>query len=594
MRTNGCWVGVGLLAFLTGCSGDGSQGELQASSTSELAVLEPACRPTFVVTTTSDRADVCHVGNCSLREAVMAANGCAGFNTIEVPAGDFELTLGGGEPDPPGPGSDRRNDLDILEPVRLVGAAKGGTVLRSSVPGFFQIYYPGDSPETVLENLTLNGTGQDARGIRIGDAEQTSHPRVAVQGCHFHSFGAGAIEASLGSLLRVSDSNFTSNFAAQGGAILARTDELDVSSSQFFANTSWQGGALWVYSPTVARIRKSTFESNAVSSGPNGTAFGGAIYSEARLEVLDSSFSSNKSHGGAGAILATKALTVERSTFVKNQTQASGGALFTGVGDLTIVDCLFSHNTAVGHGGVLSAWGTSYVHIRTSEFDFNEAYYGGALQVAYALDVERASFVGNRAKFGGAIYDTSFAKIANATFSRNYAREGGAIYVPHNRLQLKSSTLFGNESDKGVLLAAGTGKIELTHSIVSNDPAGVGAAQLCTVSGSSATIQSLGHNFFQGESCPLLPSLDVSGPDPKLRALELRPASSSVELASHHPEDGSPAADHGSTTASSGFGDDTCAALDVWGRSRPVRALDIPWSPPRCDIGAVEIHPELP
>jgi CSLREA domain-containing protein len=593
MRTKSWVMCLGLLGSLTGCGDEMLEEGEQGTSTSQLALLEPVCPSTFVVTTTIDRATVCHVGDCSLREAVMAANGCAGFNTIEVPVGDFELTLSGSEIEPPGPGADRSDDLDILEPVRIVGAANGGTVLRSSVPGFLQIRYPSNALETVLENLTFDGTGQTVRGVRIGDTAPAIHPRVAIKSDHFHSFGGGAIDAALGSGLRVLDSNFTSNFASQGGAILTYADTLEVSSSRFIANSSWSGGAIRTYSPAPARIRKSTFEANRVSQA-NGSGFGGAIYSTGSLEVLDSTFTSNKAHDIGGAIVTTKDLTVERSTFESNQAQVgSGGALMAGPGGITIVDCVFRRNLASGYGGALTLW-SSYVRIRTSEFDFNEAYYGGALHAAYVLDVERSSFVGNRARFGGGLYGGGLSTIANATFSGNYAQEGGAIFFPQGKLQLKSSTLFGNESEKGVLLATPSGKLELTHSIVSNDPASAEASQLCNAQGAGASIQSLGHNFFQDESCPALPGLDLSGPDPMLRALELRPASSFIELASHHPEDGSLLADHGSTTASSSFGTDTCALLDVWGRTRPVRAVDIPWFPARCDIGAVEVHPELP
>jgi CSLREA domain-containing protein len=75
----------------------------------------PQCRHEFTVTTTQDRSTVCKIGNCSLREAVMAVNACPGRNLIDVPAGRYPLTLG--------------SDLEITEVVTIVGAGRDSTVV---------------------------------------------------------------------------------------------------------------------------------------------------------------------------------------------------------------------------------------------------------------------------------------------------------------------------------------------------------------------------------------------------------------------------------------------------------------------------------
>ena len=74
------------------------------------------CRHEFTVTTTQDRATVCKLGDCSLREAVMAANACPGRNLIDVPAGRYKLTLG--------------HDLEITEEVTIIGAGRDTTVVE--------------------------------------------------------------------------------------------------------------------------------------------------------------------------------------------------------------------------------------------------------------------------------------------------------------------------------------------------------------------------------------------------------------------------------------------------------------------------------
>ena len=75
----------------------------------------PQCRHEFTVTTTQDRATVCKLGDCSLREAVLAANACPGRNLIDVPAGRYKLTLG--------------HDLEITEEVTIIGAGRDTTVV---------------------------------------------------------------------------------------------------------------------------------------------------------------------------------------------------------------------------------------------------------------------------------------------------------------------------------------------------------------------------------------------------------------------------------------------------------------------------------
>ena len=64
------------------------------------ALLSGAARPvlaaTYTVTKFTDSNDgVCDVADCSLREAIIAANQTADVDVIHLPAGTYALTLGG-------------------------------------------------------------------------------------------------------------------------------------------------------------------------------------------------------------------------------------------------------------------------------------------------------------------------------------------------------------------------------------------------------------------------------------------------------------------------------------------------------------------
>jgi CSLREA domain-containing protein len=77
----------------------------------------------LVVTKTADTDDgICTGDDCSLREAVITSNSCAGRQTIEIPAGTYNLTL-------TGTGEDQAHsgDLDITDTAALV--AVGGEVI---------------------------------------------------------------------------------------------------------------------------------------------------------------------------------------------------------------------------------------------------------------------------------------------------------------------------------------------------------------------------------------------------------------------------------------------------------------------------------
>ena len=53
----------------------------------------PAFGATFTVTRTDDTSDGSCDADCSLREAVIAANAAPGADTVLLPAGSYDLTI---------------------------------------------------------------------------------------------------------------------------------------------------------------------------------------------------------------------------------------------------------------------------------------------------------------------------------------------------------------------------------------------------------------------------------------------------------------------------------------------------------------------
>lgn len=85
--------------------------------------VTPAWAATFTVTKTADTNDGVCDADCSLREAISAANAAAGVDTVTIPAGTYQLTLanaGGVNED-----NNVTGDLDILDSISINGAGSG-------------------------------------------------------------------------------------------------------------------------------------------------------------------------------------------------------------------------------------------------------------------------------------------------------------------------------------------------------------------------------------------------------------------------------------------------------------------------------------
>src|SRR5439155_19826905 len=89
-----------------------------------LAGVPNAAAATFAVTRTDDPVPGACDSDCSLREAVLAANAGSGGDTIVLPAGHYRLTISG-----PGEDAAATGDLDLTTSVMIAGAGARSTVI---------------------------------------------------------------------------------------------------------------------------------------------------------------------------------------------------------------------------------------------------------------------------------------------------------------------------------------------------------------------------------------------------------------------------------------------------------------------------------
>jgi len=192
-----------------------------ATALAVLVVCAPAEAVTFNVTKPNDSADGSCDADCSLREAVIAANAAGGADTVLLPAGAYDLTIAdasaGIDEDAGATG-----DLDIAPGgLTLQGAGAVATSIDAKTLGNRIVHvlgYYSDSP-IAIRGVTLEGGDSSAQG---GSAEGGSSVRVddsfpglvvTLDDVVVDKSGAGASAVRSVATLVVTDCTFSGNAA---------------------------------------------------------------------------------------------------------------------------------------------------------------------------------------------------------------------------------------------------------------------------------------------------------------------------------------------------------------------------------------------
>ncbi|HEX2128985.1 MAG TPA: CSLREA domain-containing protein, partial [Solirubrobacterales bacterium] len=337
--------------------------------------LAPAASPaTFSVTRFDDPVpNGCNAGDCSLREAIIAANGNSGADSIPLGAGTYELEVAGTDEDLSADG-----DLDVNDSLTITGAGIGQTVIDGNGELTGERVMRLDGGTIALSDLTVTDGGDPAStvfgaGISVGDTRATL-TRVAVNGNHGQNFGGGVHVGSSGDL------------TATDGSIS------DNRLSQSF------GSALYNDAGTVTLERMSVTGNEALGFA--------TIYNQlqdAEMVIRDSTVSDNSSEGFGGGLynqIGAK-LTVERSTISGNRAEFSGGGLYLQIDAITtVVNSTISGNRSGGSGGGIFMQIDAETEIDNTTITQNTAQDGGGIHVSGG-DVSLTSSIlaGNTATF---------------------------------------------------------------------------------------------------------------------------------------------------------------------------------------------------
>ncbi|MFL6198896.1 MAG: choice-of-anchor Q domain-containing protein [Thermoanaerobaculia bacterium] len=234
-----------------------------------LAAASPARAAVFIPTKLTDSADGACDADCSLREAVLAANAAVGPDFIVLGAGTYTLSLAGAGEELAAIG-----DLDVTDDLAIVGRDAAGTVIDA-----FGIDRGFDVPAGVkLELVSLTVTngfvlGGPGGGIRVaGELELT---RAVVRDSSVDAANGGGI-AGVGesSVLTIDQSTILHNGSEQQGGGLYVEGTIHLINSTLSTNTAGLGGGgLYATPDAVGTVSNSTITLNSA-----GSAKGGGVY----------------------------------------------------------------------------------------------------------------------------------------------------------------------------------------------------------------------------------------------------------------------------------------------------------------------------
>ena len=255
-----------------------------------------------------------------------------------------------------------------------------------------------------------------------------------------------------------------------GGAILSEAT-LNLKNVTFTNNYARTGGS--------ADLRNVTSISNCRFINSNAK-FGGGIYSTVEVNVSNSEFIDSASKYAA-AIYAENNLTLFNSTFKNLAAEETAGAI--GVKEINLVSvesCSFINTTAIKNGGAIYLDAGSdeekfrTVLISNTSFTNSSGDFGGALvQLNGVLNIEESEFTDNTADFnGGAIFiSNTITQIENTNIEGNQITyedygNGGGIYSDASQLTIINSS-FINNSLNGIY--AYDGDLTLNDSVFSGN-----------------------------------------------------------------------------------------------------------------------------
>lgn len=278
-------------------------------------LIQTSYSATFTVNKTADTNDGTCDADCSLREAVAAANASAEADTINFSSlFDAAQTI-------------------TLSGTDIIISSSGGLTING--PGADKLTVSGNNASRVFTNNT--GAVTTISNLRVTGGSGVSTVQT----------GRGGGVYNNGGTLTLLNLVITGNAAANGGgANNAGTATLNVVNCVISNNTvTGAGGALQNFAGNTTNIINSSIHNNTTNSTTTG---GGGIQGNGTVNIANTTFANNNSVGGSGGAIFYNGtlLTLNNVTIAGNTaTNVTGGINKTTANNGLIRNTIIANNT---------------------------------------------------------------------------------------------------------------------------------------------------------------------------------------------------------------------------------------------------------
>jgi CSLREA domain-containing protein len=446
--------------------------------TGVLLAAPTALATNYHVTRTDDPApDPCIANDCSLREAILAANDRQGADTVRVRGGtSYELALTGARED-----VGLTGDLDVTGKLAVEARGEGrATIDANGVDRVLETLKP-----ITLVGLVLTGGDVTVGGEGSAGGIEASAPTRVISSELIQNTGSGAALNGGG---RVVHSVISGNV---GGGVSALGGPLLLSHSRVEGNSGNRGDGGGV------QANRATIDHSKILGNAAPTNCGGASLSGDSITIRNSVFDGNRTDGDGGGLCVgnfSEDLEIVNSRFTENTAFGTGGGLSLRFITGSLSEVSVSGNDSGGDGGGVRLAG-SHVKMTRSTIDHNLSGGAGAgMNVSGPGEVRliNATVTSNEAAGPGGGIDldspgggVAHARLVFSTITSNVANTaiaggdtgGGGI---------KLGTNAAYDEVRGSLIALNSVVVAPGPTLVGND---------CVAAGTSA-----GHNLIGFET----------------------------------------------------------------------------------------------
>lgn len=228
--------------------------------------------------------------------------------------------------------------------------------------------------------------------------------------------------------------------------------------------------AIHVHSKRIASISQLSIINGYSVAAASPLSFGGAIFNEGTLDLVNVELRQNQSGSAGGGIFNVGTITLTDSKVIDNSAQGVGGGVFnTQGGKATLINSTISGNKGVAGGGIAN-YGSTLIKATTISAnvanDVGGGIFSAKLPDGLGGDVQavNTTISGNTTKsvngFGGGglfVGDKGVANIYNVTIAFNHADGafpnlgGGVQNFPTGTLNIRNTLIAGNDANKGTV-----------------------------------------------------------------------------------------------------------------------------------------------